>query len=557
MRLFLERGVAMPDSRNPSTTGSPLPDSAQDMEAKVAARAAAMEAKVASTLPENTPPPKPDKAFVLDCLSRNRIGDAALFCALFKRKYIFVQEWEKFLYWTGHYWAVDMRSMRALADAERVCQAYQDAWAESNEPDDSPLSKLLKRHLDALRTHRGRKEMLDCVTTMDGAPVISVKQLDRQPYLLATPTGVIDLRTGECSPGKPEQYLTAPCPTPWTGIDTPCPNFQKYLLTCMAEDQEMADFIIRLLGYGLLGEKNLHIWAIMYGPLSRNGKDTLMNVIKGVLGQDLHVRFPVNMLVEQKFQRDSSQPQADLMALRGAKIAYASEANSRQALDQAKIKDLTGGGFISARGLTDREMTQWKQSALLLLLTNYLPKLDASDDGFNARTICVEWPVKFVPNPTKEWERQIDYNMSQKLEGEASGILALLVRGCMDVIANGLRVPEKVQRYTREQIDSFDDIGKFLKECCELEDPPTGTREYSTRIPASELLKICNWWCKKILGNAFPYTPKKFTPTLEKKGIQTKKSSIMYYLGVTVKQEIQDEYDEDMEATESRGRSRQ
>lgn len=532
------------------------PSPISDMEAKVAARAAEIEAKTAGKQKPEPPNNGLDKNFVLDCLSRNKVGDAALFCALFRGKYVFVQEWEKFLYWAGNFWEVDMRSKRALADAERVCEAYLNAWAECQDEEGSPLHKLLTQRLRSLRSHRGRKEMLECVTTIDDAPVISADQLDQQPYLLATPSGVIDLRTGECNPGKPEQYLTSPCRTAWTGLDTPCPDFRKYLYTCMAENQEMADFIVRLLGYGLLGEKNLAIWAIMYGPLSRNGKDTLMNVIKRILGRKLHVRFQVSMLVEQKFQRDSSQPQADLMALRGARIAYASEANSRQTLDQAKIKDLTGGGYITARGLTDKEMTEWQQSALLLLLTNYLPRLDASDDGFSARTICIEWPVKFVPNPVKEYERQIDYDMARKLEAEDSGILALLVRGCMDVIANGLRIPEKVLQFTRDQIDSFDDIGKFLKECCILEEPPTGGREYESRIAASELLKICNWWCKKILGNSFPYTPKKFTPALEKKGIQTKKSSVMYYLGVQVKMEILSEYDEDCLKDEEKRRGR-
>ena len=152
--------------------------------------------------------------------------------------------------------------------------------------------------------------------------------------------------------------------------------------------------------------------------------------------------------------------------------------------------------------------------------------------------------------------RQIDYNIAQEMEPEESGILALLVRDCMDVIANGLRIPEKVLRYTEEQIDSFDDIGKILKECCELEDPPTGGREYETRTAASELLKVCNWWCKKILGNSYPYTPKKFTPALEKKGIPTKKSSVMFYLGVTVRQEIMDEYIDDLAEIEEKGRRR-
>ena len=212
----------------------------------------------------------------------------------------------------------------------------------------------------------------------------------------------------------------------------------------------------------------------------------------------------------------------------------------------ARVKDLTGGGFITARGINDKYMTSWKQSALMILLTNYVPKMDTDDDGFNARTLFIEWPVKFVPNPTREWERQIDRHMGKKLEAERSGILALMVRGCMDVLANGLRIPEKVLRFTEAQMAAQDDIGRFLKECCLIEEPPTGSRDYETRTPAADLLKVCNWWCKKILGNSYPYTPKKFTPALEKKGIFTKKSSVMYYLGVVVKPEILEEYNDDL-----------
>ncbi len=542
----------MPDSIQPTNPDTAVPENASDLEAKVAARAAAIEAKVADKIPAPPKETKLPKDFVLDCLNRNKVGDAALFCALFRGKYVFVQEWEKFLYWSGHFWQVDMRSKRALADSERVCEAYMNAWAECNDEEGSPLHKKILKRLDSLRSPKGRKDMLECVTTIDDAPVISYEQLDKQPYLLATPTGVVDLRTGECSPGKPEQYLLSHCPTPWRGIDEPCREFEEYLQTCMDDDHEIKDFIQRLLGYALLGEKKHHIWVIMYGPLSRNGKDTLMNIVKRILGKNLHARIPTNMLMDQKFERDSSQPSADMMALRGAKIAYASEAKKRHSLDQAKIKDMTGGGYITARGLTDREMTEWKQSALIMLLTNYLPKINSDDDGFNARTICIEWPVKFVPNPVREYERKIVYGMDDRLEKEDSGILAFMVRGCMDVIANNLRIPDKVLRYTADQIDSFDDIGKFLKECCILEDPPTGGREFKTRTAASDLLKICNWWCKNILGNSYPFTPKQFAPALEKKGIPTKKSSIMYYLGVTVKEEIEDEFEEAMRNAESK-----
>lgn len=512
-----------------------------DLSKKVRARADAIERAITTT--EQPKREGMDPELVLDCLRRNRVGDADLFRTLFPNKYAYVEEWERWLGWTGHHWE-DGHKRSALADISHVCDLYESV-VMAQDPIPPTLRRLLDSRLKILRDRTGRENLLECLTSIDNPPVISAEDLDQQHYLLATPTGVVDLRTGDCSPGRPDQYVLNPCDTPWIGLDTPCPTFDQYLLTCMDGDAEMAEFLVRLLGYGLLGEKHLHVWAIFYGPLSRNGKDTLMNIVKAILGKRLHVRANVQMFVEQKFARSSSQPEPDILALRGARIAYSSEASSRMALDQAKIKDMTGGGYISARGIQDKYMTEWKQSALLLLLTNYLPKLDTDDDGFKARTLCIEWPVKFVQNPTKPWERPIDYNISEKILQERSGILARLVRGCMDVLRDGLQVPEKVLRYTQEQIDSFDDIGRFLKECCLIEEPPTGGRQYQTRIKVSDFVKLCNWWCKKVLGNAYPFSPKKLTPALEKKGIPTYKSSVIFYLGVSIKAEILDEYERD------------
>ncbi len=82
----------MPDSNSENHAAS-------EMEARVAARAAEIEAKTSAKNGEQKSDAPPDNHFVLDCLSRNKVGDATLFCSLFRSKYIFVQEWEKFLYW--------------------------------------------------------------------------------------------------------------------------------------------------------------------------------------------------------------------------------------------------------------------------------------------------------------------------------------------------------------------------------------------------------------------------------------------------------------------------
>ena len=49
-----------------------------------------------------------------------------------------------------------------------------------------------------------------------------------------------------------------------------------------------------------------------------------------------------------------------------------SEEGQRFAL--AKLKKLTGGGYVTARGLQDKQQTTWLQTHLPIMTTNELPK---------------------------------------------------------------------------------------------------------------------------------------------------------------------------------------
>lgn len=222
----------------------------------------------------------------------------------------------------------------------------------------------------------------------------------------------------------------------------------------------------------------------------------------------------------------------------------------------SRLKDLTGGSKISARGLQDKNMTTWDQTPLLFLLTNEVPRMKSDDDAFWSRTHFVHWPVRFVDRPQAPDERKRDPGLSRKLEAEASGILATLVRGCMDYLENGLNPPEKVLNYTQEQRDQFDDIGQFLEAACDREDPPGPGQDWKTKVATGELVKICNWWREKNLGDSYAYGAKHVTQVFKKKGIISKKISVMYYLGLSVKDEVQAEYDAAVEENQEKERRR-
>ena len=446
--------------------------------------------------------------FLLNCLYANRAGDATLYAALHRSSFAFVHLWGRWLKFNGHHWEEDINNSRARAAVERICEEYQRIFEEVEDAKDSEsdLAKLVRKRLNVLRDKSGRENVLEMAAFHIDEPLaIYGDELDKQEYLLACPNGVIDLRTGASVPGQPEQYLLNACPVPWTGLDTPSPNFDSFLYSSLGEDEEMARYMLRLLGYGLLGNRDEHIWAIFHGPRGRNGKDTLMKIMFKVLGYRLAIRVPTAMLMQQTFQRSSSQPEPDIIALRGAKLAFASEGEAGQKIAMSKLKDLTGGSLITARGINDKHMTTWQQTHLLFFLTNEVPKMKSDDDAFWTRSHFIHWPIRFVDNPQTPDERKRDPRIFQKMEDELPGILARLVEGCLDYMDQGLAPPEKVLPYTKEQRDQFDDIGQFLREACIQESPPAAGQKWKTMIPVAELLAICNWWSQKTLGNTYPY----------------------------------------------------
>jgi putative DNA primase/helicase len=495
---------------------------------------------------QGAPPPEGKTAtalpidFLRTCLFGNRVGDATLFAAMFRGQFVFVERWGRWLRWAGHHWAEDIISRHALAAIERVCEQYQRLLADLDDDDD--LAKLVRKRQNTLRDVPGRKNLLDCVSTIEDPLCVSDETLDKQEYLLACPNGVIDLRTGNLSPGRPEQYLLNACPTEWQGLN-PSNKFREFLLSCFDDDELMVGYMLRLLGYGLLGNRNEAVWVIFHGPRGRNGKDTLMKLLFKVLGKVLVRKISPAMLVQQTYQRSSSQPEPDIIALRGAKFAYASETEANQKIATAKLKDLTGNNILSARGIADKLITEWDLTHLLFLLTNELPRMKSDDDAFWSRIHAVHWPIRFVDNPKEPDERKRDPRMAGTLEEDASGVLASLVQGCMDYLAHGLQPPEKVTAYTKEQRDSFDDIGMFLQDACTREAQPPPGEDWGTRTAAALFVAVCNWWLRETYGNNYKYSAKRVTQTLERKGVISFKSNVMWYLGVDINADVQADYD--------------
>lgn len=494
---------------------------------------------------------------LLAYFNENRVGDAKLYSRLHRGTVIYVKYWDRFLIWGGHHWIEDDFDMAAQR-IEDVCELYlrlaESKQAEAAEETDKNerakiegLASAVLRRVSQLRDTPGQDKLLQMLRRIRDPLVVLPKQIDQQHYVKACPNGVIDLRTGELRPGRPDEYILNAIVTEYDPEllrkDDPCPETNRFLLSSMDGDQELVDFIWRLLGYGLITERRDHIFTIMWGEHGRNGKDTLIKLVTHVLGQTLSGDVPVEMFLQMQQTRNSSAPSPDVLALRGMCVAWINEAEEGQRFALAKLKKLTGGGYITARGLQDKLQTTWLQTHLPIMTTNELPKAKADDAAFWARAVLIKWPLSFVERPEQPYERPADKDLNEKIGAEAKGVLARMVRGSMEYLRDGLKIPDKVREWTREQRASWDDVGLFLSEWCISESHQANPANYTLKVNATDLHEAFCIWYARYRDRRYSISAKKFAEALNKKDIAYKRSNGSWRLGIDLTAEAKTELD--------------
>jgi putative DNA primase/helicase len=467
-----------------------------DIKKKVQQRVKEVEALIGNAEDRfvNGPPPQ---EFVLDCLHHRERGDGSLYAYMQKGKYIFNNISGEWYRWADHYWQAD-RDHAYMDSVEEVALAYETTaqklwedikalkaieaekglWCDDEQGKDSPAVTKLKNLQAELRERagrlRGNNRVRNCVSfaerIQDPALKLSVngEHFDTNPWLLACPNGVINLRTGEFKKGRQDDYITKVCPTPFLGFDAECREWKKTLLEIFDGDEEVVKYIQRLFGYGITGSVREHIFPVFQGR-GRNGKGMIIEVLQHVFGP-LVATIRSEMLLAQPMAKNSSAPSPDIMALKGLRIAIASEVDEKAAFSSGQVKLLTGGDILSARNPHDKYQTNFNPSHLLLLLTNDKPRAPDHDFAFWDRMHMVKFPLSFVKNPQSDHERKREEGLAERLKKEASGILAWAVQGSMDYQADplGLNPPKSVVVATKEYQKEEDLLGAFIEECCVL-----------------------------------------------------------------------------------------
>jgi putative DNA primase/helicase len=313
---------------------------------------------------------------------------------------------------------------------------------------------------DTLWAHAKRSEsrpslesMVSLAQKIEPIP-LSQEQLDRDPWLLNCPNGTVDLRTGNLRRHLREDFITRITPYEIAPAEAKPARWLKFLAEIFAGDQELIDFLQRLLGYALVGEQIEHIFVIFWGT-GANGKTTMVDALVDVLGEYAKV-LGQEYLMHSKHVRHSTE----VMDLYQVRLAVSAETEEGARLSESRVKHQTGGGIITGRRLFEESWSFWP-SHTFILETNHKPRIIGNDHGIWRRVLLVPFTVR-IPEVDR------DVHLLDKLKSEAPAILRWLVDGCIAWQLVGLNPPARVVAATEQYREESDLLAMFVTECCEL-----------------------------------------------------------------------------------------
>lgn len=488
---------------------------------------------------------------ILEYLGENEWGDARLFAESFEGQVLYDCSEKAWYLWHGHYWkkdsigrvrqlvsgylgAVYLKASASLnidlVDLETQIRALPlvNQQAESLKERTKAVEGQMKALTERAKALRGAKRNTNVQTFAQTDPRLAVTSevWDRDPWLLAITNGVIDLKTGECRDGQAKDYIRTVAPTEWNGLYTECPRFTQFLNEIFDDRTEnerlqLITFLQRLLGYAITGLTQEHLFPILFGEEGRNGKDTLLALLKSVLGP-IAGAISNDVFIATDKWRSPGAATPHLVDLQGKRIVWGSETKQGDKLNISQVKHITGGGEISARANYGNQYT-YQPTHTLLLITNYKPHADARDQAFWERAILIEFRTRFVDDPKAPNERKKDSNLIEKLKAEASGILAWLARGCLKWQDQGLSKPESVIMATDKYRQSEDRLQAYIDECCYVWDE-------NATIKASVLYSDYKDWCKN--SGFTGMNEKLFSTEMGKKYPKKRGNSGNYYHGI-------------------------
>ena len=329
--------------------------------------------------------------------------------------------------------------------------------------DDEKLAAAGRRFAGAV-TYKNfvmqRRDMRYVKAALDAAkPMVqlNVSDLDKDEFLLNTPDATYDLRKGMAGaqPQDPADHITKV--TAVSPSEKGKEIWEEALQVFFCGDQDLIRYVRQVVGLAAIGKVYQEAIIIAYGD-GRNGKSTFWNTVSRVFGS-----YAGNLSADTLTVGCKRNVKPEMAELKGKRLIIASELEEGMRLNTAMVKQLCSTDEIYAEKKY-KDPFSFTPSHTLVLYTNHLPRVGASDAGTWRRLIVIPFSAKI--EGSSDIRNYADYLFKEAAEA----IMQWIIEGAEEVIRQDydIKIPGVVRKAIQAYRDNNDWFGNFLEECCEV-----------------------------------------------------------------------------------------
>ena len=307
---------------------------------------------------------------------------------------------------------------------------------------------------------------------------LSIDEIDADHNLIGIQDQVYDITEGSSRPALASDLVMKSLGTNYEP-EAKCQQWESFLKTSMQGDQEMIDYLQRLVGYFLTASYKEQEIYYFFGA-GANGKSTFLDLITALLG-DYSTKVSSDSFMKKRSGTLNLGAQSSMAMLAGTRLAITDETNDGDtAFDVQSLKSISGDARLTGRFLRSNWIT-FDNTVKLVMYGNDKPYGNINDEGFWRRFRFIHFGY-VVPKEDR------DPNLLVKLKDELPGILNWALKGLAEWREKGLQTPPKVLDECEQYRVDLDSVTEFLTENTE--------EKLGSRLPIKQLFERYKEWCE-------------------------------------------------------------
>jgi len=354
----------------------------------------------------------------------------------------------------------------------------------------------MKKYAREAQSSRGITHIFEMLKKASGLKALP-DEFDREKHMLNCCGIAVDLKTGEQRNATPEDMFTKsirckPLDS-HKNLGNPCPAFKKFIDSILCDKSELSEFLITFLGYSLTGEMKEQKALFILGLTGANGKGTLFNLLKSLLGEYC-IELPDSVIFDTK-----NEGKFEFAELEGSRLAIKSDVPKGRIINSGSFKTITGCDSNLMAQKKFRDPFTFTPQCKLIICCNNKPRLRETGGAMERRIALIPFEADFRKNPNKD--------LLDELHEELPAILTILIEAAGRWYKEGLPECTIVKDASREYMKDEDLIEQFFDEKCKTDDS-------TARVEGKILLDKFSEYCGKKVNK------KTFKEGMESKGFK-------------------------------------